>query len=76
MIKVERSLLGMLPPSKDGADAVSPFSTRWQCGESILINQAGDVERTGSGPKAYIWITHSTAQAQRVGSRTVDITRR
>ncbi|ORY22624.1 P-loop containing nucleoside triphosphate hydrolase protein [Naematelia encephala] len=34
------------------------------------------VRRRGIGPKAYVWITHEAAQAERCGTRTVDITRR
>ncbi|WVQ80332.1 hypothetical protein IAT38_002437 [Cryptococcus sp. DSM 104549] len=31
------------------------------------------VKRTGTGPKALIWITHSAEQAERVGTRTLDL---
>ncbi|KAK4685183.1 UDP-glucose/iron transport system ATP-binding protein, partial [Tremellales sp. Uapishka_1] len=36
---------------------------------------SGEPTRKGTGPKAFVWITHEDAQAQRVGTRTVDITR-
>jgi len=60
MIKVERSLLEMLPPLKDQQSQDSTDT----------------VQRRGTGMKALIWITHEAAQADRVGTRTVDITRR
>ena len=37
--------------------------------------QEGGVERKGTGPKALIWITHEDAQAERVGTRTVNLSR-
>ncbi|GFZ51799.1 hypothetical protein JCM24511_09567 [Saitozyma sp. JCM 24511] len=37
--------------------------------------RGGGVERKGTGPKALLWITHEAAQAERVGTRTVDLTR-
>ncbi|WVR03516.1 hypothetical protein IAU60_000507 [Kwoniella sp. DSM 27419] len=58
--KVETSLLEMLPEPKG--------STR--------PNGRGTTRRgspSGAGPKALIWITHSSDQAERVGTRTLDL---
>lgn len=33
----------------------------------------GGVQRKGTGPRAFVWITHEASQADRVGTRTVDL---
>ncbi|WVQ62596.1 uncharacterized protein L199_000742 [Kwoniella botswanensis] len=35
--------------------------------------QNGHIQRKGNGPKALIWITHSAEQADRVGTRSLDL---
>ncbi|WVQ93753.1 hypothetical protein IAU59_000830 [Kwoniella sp. CBS 9459] len=54
-MKVEKTLISMLPDHKDNSDPSSHTS----------------ISRTG--PKAIIWITHSAEQAERVGTRTLDL---
>ncbi|WVW81912.1 hypothetical protein I302_103912 [Kwoniella bestiolae CBS 10118] len=56
--KVEKSLLGMLPPLR---------------GSSQNTKNNNNVQRKGTGPKALIWITHSAEQADRVGTRSLDL---
>ncbi|WWC66642.1 uncharacterized protein I206_100545 [Kwoniella pini CBS 10737] len=41
-------------------------------GQTTLHN---GIQRKGTGPKALIWITHSAEQAERVGTRTLDLSR-
>ncbi|KAL1407074.1 hypothetical protein Q8F55_006487 [Vanrija albida] len=38
--------------------------------------KGANIPRRATGPKALVWITHSPEQADRVGTRKVDITRR
>ncbi|WWC58224.1 uncharacterized protein I303_100762 [Kwoniella dejecticola CBS 10117] len=41
-------------------------------GQTTLHN---GIRRKGTGPKALIWITHSTEQAERVGTKDLDLSR-
>lgn len=72
--KVEKSLLGMLPPLKTRHSAVSA-RTGQLTRDDGADGQQGGVERRGTGPKALVWITHEDAQAERVGTRTVNLSR-
>lgn len=77
-MRVERSLVGMLTRRKadedvccrgGGCDGCVRFHTDTSGQDDELV------DRAGSGPKAILWITHSDAQAERVGTRVVNLGR-
>lgn len=78
MVRVERSLVGMLPRGKADTDVGRLGAGVHDCVEyrTDTPGQDGEmVDCAGSGPKAILWITHSDAQAERVGTRVVNLGR-
>lgn len=66
---VEKTLVAMLPDA--------PISARKVSRERKSANEKGNATpRKGTGPRALLWITHAPEQADRVGTRTIDLTHR